>query len=274
MLRVKVLPPVKGLFLVAALFWSNLNAAEWPEIMLSSELADTAQTVKTITVPKDPVYRSQKKYRAYPLRPVIQDLAKHYNGDLMQAVLVLTAIDGYKVSMTYTDAVEEDGYLAFNDVSAAPKKWTPFKFGDTEMTPAPFYLVWTKPNIDKWRYPWPFQLNTISIQPAEVYFGKAAPNSQEKIVKQGFAVFSRYCIRCHAVNDSGGKVGPELNAPQNITDLYGTEILTKLILNAPLYRKNTKMPVFKEILTTSQVDSILAYLKAMKSPLPQPNENK
>ncbi|WP_305907785.1 cytochrome c [Methylomarinum sp. Ch1-1] len=251
--------------LAMILFCGELSAAPWPEIQLQRDLTPSSLTSTTVEVPKDPVYQTAKHYRAYPLKGIIDELSADYAGDLQQAVLVFTAIDGYKVSMAYPDALEEQGYLAFRDLDANENDWIAFKFGKEKITPAPYYLVWSKADIDKWRYPWPFQLSRITLQPARIYFGKAAPVSTNDKISRGFAEFSRYCIRCHAVNGSGGSVGPELNAPQNVSERYADKQLTGLILNNPAYRPNSKMPVFAELLNDAQVNSILAYLKAMKS---------
>jgi cytochrome c2 len=78
-------------------------------------------------------------------------------------------------------------------------------------------------------------------------------------------LFSRYCIRCHSVNLFGGKVGPELNIPKNITEYFKEQDLPKFILNANAYRAGTKMPNFESIITTDDAENIVHYLKQMKS---------
>ncbi len=134
------------------------------------------------------------------------------------------------------------------------------------MTPAPYYLVWPKKGLDEWRYPWPFQLVSISLQPAKAYYGVAAPApNNDAQLDNSFVLFSRYCIRCHSVNLSGGKVGPELNIPKNITEYFKEQELPKFILNATAYRAGTKMPNFEGTITVYDVDAIVSYLKQMKS---------
>ena len=259
-----------NVFLFAALthlliYLSPSCAAErWPELELRSAIAAVKPASEAVSIVKDPVYQSGKRYQAYPLRLFISKLGKRYSGNLDQAVLVFIASDGYKVSMSYPDALEEDGYIAFRDLDAFPDDWADFEFGREKINPAPYYLVWRKPGIDKWRYPWPFQLARISLQPATVYYGQAAPIEKKASVTAGFAEFGRYCIRCHAVNGSGGTVGPELNSPQNVSELYSDNQLKKLILNNRNNRPNSKMPIFDTILTGRQIDNIMSYLKAMK----------
>ncbi len=238
-------------------------AGQWPELELKRDIPATKAAGAQVAIAKDPVYQTGKRFLAYPLRPLIRMLGKRFAGDPQQAVLVFTAVDGYKVSMAYADALAEDGYLAYRDLDAAQGDWIAFEFGRERITPGPFYLVWSKPGIDKWRYPWPFQLQRIALQPVDVYYGRAAPLDQSASVGAGFAEFTRYCIRCHAVNGSGGQVGPELNSPGNVTGLYSDATLRELILDNPKYRPNSKMPVFSGLLNDRQVDGILAYLKSM-----------
>lgn len=236
----------------------------WPEVQLQKSLNTANLPVVKVSIDKDPVYQTQKQYRAFPLKPILKTLSAGYPEDKNKAVLVFTAKDGYKVAMAYSDAISESGYLAFADLGAKQGQWNKFKFGQEHMTPAPYYLVWNKPGIDKWRYPWPFQLTSIMMQPAAVYFGSAAPVSADENINEGFAAFSRYCIRCHAVNGQGGNLGPELNNPVNVTDLYDDHTLKNLILNNPDLRPNSKMPAFESLLSSTQIEQILAYLTAMR----------
>lgn len=248
-------------------------AGRWPEFHLQRELPSMTLPSETITVAHDPVYKTRKQYRAYPVQPILHQLGLQFAGDKQNAVLVFTASDGYQAAMAYSDAFDQPGYLAFADVSANPGYWKPFTSGNKTITPAPFYLVWTRSGLDKWRYPWPYQLQTITLLPADVYYDHAAPADKSPEISAGFSLFSRYCIRCHAMNGSGGSVGPELNRPQNISDLYPEVILQGLIMNNPAYRKHSKMPVFDMILSTEDLRALIAYLKAMKYQSRKADEN-
>ena len=244
-------------------------AESWPDFNLLTATKDQLPDTTQIIIEKDPVYKVQKHYRAYALSEIIKKLTKDSTTSLTNTVLVFTAADGYKVTMSYQDALLEKGYIAYKDLSAKNGSWVKFKFGKENISPAPYYLVWPKSNLDKWRYPSPFQLTSISLQSAESYFASAAPVSNNQQVTQGFALFSRYCIRCHSVNHTGGKLGPELNLPRNITDYFTPQKLTDFILDASLYRANTKMPVFKSILNKKEVLKIQHYLESMKSVRPE-----
>ncbi len=232
-------------------------SAQWPEIRLleipNSELPVAVQ----VTIAKDPVYKTTKKYLAYPLDELLAKLKlpKHIKPDELQ--IIFTAEDGYQSFMSYSDAVSENGYVAFKDIAApANKKWLPFKFGSEITTPDPFYLVWSNPELDKWLYPWPFQLTSISVEPAADFFAAAMPQSKQKSVQQGFKLFSQYCIRCHTVNKVGGKIGPEIQVSES-----RKKYLLEFILDASSFIKDTKMPSFKKQLDRENASAILAYLK-------------
>ncbi len=259
------------LLIIMSAYSAISSSAQWPEISLDRL---SLSPVKTVVIPNDPVFDKTKTYRAIRLLPVIQKLQNQYNGNLSKAVLVFTAADGYRATMAYPDALNKAGYLAFQDMEASDGKWIHFKFGDEMISPAPFYLIWSDVSKDNWRYPWPFQLTKITLQPASSYFDKAVPVSAVDSVVEGFTLFTRFCIRCHAINNSGGHVGPELNSPINVTELFDTATLKKIILNAPAFRKNTKMPDFRSMLNRHQLDQIAAYLKAMKSQKIIAGENK
>ncbi len=251
------------LFLLIAIFISySVSADEWPTIELAGIDLSPA---KRIQIEEDPVYKTAKEYEAIPLAQVLSRFSETDRA-AKDRVVVFTAKDGYSVSMALADAMSEHGYIAFRDIEVpSGKKWMTFKFGKETTTPAPFYLVWPKQGLDKWRYPWPFQLASISLQPASTYFGATAPTKITDDVRIGFNLFSTYCIRCHSVNLSGGQVGPELNIPRNITEYFIEAELAGFILNAPAYRSGTKMPSFEKILDRQQAEAIVTYLKQMKN---------
>ena len=138
-------------------------ATDWPTFNLLK--ADPSQLPKpqTIKVSHDPVYNKAKEYEAYPLAEILNKIVVPDSLKTDELVIVFTATDGYKVAMAYSDAIAEQGFIAFRDNGAENKKWLDFKFGKQTMTPAPFYLVWPKKGLDEWRYPWPFQLVSLSL---------------------------------------------------------------------------------------------------------------
>lgn len=247
--------------------WAQSSlAADRPKFELTSTGLAHSLKAQSIDVGHDPVYKSAKQYQAYPLSDIIKKLAIPDGQQSDDWMVVFTATDGYKVAMTYPDALQERGYIAFKDNSAGTNNWLPFKSGKKTITPEPYYLVWPKAGLDEWRYPWPFQLTTVSLQPATEYYGAAAPtNSNDTQVKNGFSLFSRYCIRCHSVNLAGGNVGPELNIPKNVSEYFQEQELAGFIRNAPTYRAGTKMPSFETLISTEEAQAIVHYLNQKKS---------
>lgn len=259
-------PPFYALLLFCFLSGPIVAEEKWPVFNLLKANPMQLPESRTVKVDHDPVYKTTKEYQAYPLTEILKKVSVPASSKADNLVVVFTAVDGYKVSMAYQDAIHEQGYFAFKD-NAAPnnKLWLDFKFGKQTMTPAPYYLIWPKKGLDEWRYPWPFQLASLSLQPAKAYFGAAAPNGGDEQANNGFNLFSRYCIRCHSINLSGGEVGPELNVPKNITEYFKESELAKFILNAPSYRAGTKMPVFENLISLDDAHAIVSYLKQMKS---------
>ena len=238
---------------------------DWPDFNLADLNQSQLPPPVKITVDQDPVYKTKKVYEGYPLKEILKTIPSLQGFSPNETIIVFTAADGYDVSIPYKDAMSEQGFIAFRDLAAPNnKEWVEFKFGRKMITPAPYYLVWPKQGLNKWKYPWPFQLVNISFQPASIYFGSAAPANKSADVKKGFILFSQYCIRCHSINLTGGQVGPELNVPRNVTEYFKENELAGFILNAPSYRAGTKMPVFDDLINQNEMEDLLDYLKQMK----------
>ena len=83
----------------------------------------------------------------------------------------------------------------------------------------------------------------------------AAPGSS---AARGFAIFKGRCLRCHAINQQGGKVGPDLNAPQSVTS-YRTKAWITGYVRQPSKYRYTAMPDHLD-LRSSDLDDIYDYL--------------
>ncbi|MGR9099521.1 MAG: c-type cytochrome [Gammaproteobacteria bacterium] len=248
-------------------------AVDWPTIELINADKSLWPAETNLAVAEDEVYQQTKKYRGHLLSPLLETVPLPAGLQPHETLVVFTALDGYKVAMSYQDAFTETGLIAIRDLGApSGKTWTAFEFGGQEITPGPYYLVWAKKGLEKWRYPWPFHLASITLQSPASYYGAAAPQNAGPAAARGFGLFSRHCIRCHSVNGAGGGVGPELNRPISVVAAYRDEELAELILNAPLKRPGTKMPAFDRVLRRAEALQIVDYLKHMSRNNAGPSE--
>lgn len=219
---------------------------------------------RTLEIGKDPYYGVAKRFRVCPLREV---LALGF-GDvelLSGEGFLLRALDGYTRAAEGRQLLDPGGHLAFADADRLDRGESGFAPIDRrQVDPAPFYLVWER--ADQWdahAWPWPYQLATIEIagfsqrHPHTVPEG-AAPDSPGA---RGYALFQRECAHCHAINGEGGKVGPELNVPRNITE-YRPEAQLRAFIRNPESFRYTSMPAH-EHLSEADLDALLAYLRRM-----------
>jgi mono/diheme cytochrome c family protein len=205
----------------------------------------------------DPYYGREKRWRAIPLAPL---LSRVYRDEALgQLPFVLRATDGYTVPLSGDRLLEPGGYLAVAD---ADGPWEPI--GPRKADPAPFYVVWSGEHQRSLEtHPRPWSLAGIAIEPFEKVFPKVAPPAGAgAVVTRGFELWRELCFRCHAINQQGGRVGPEFNVPRNITEYRDAAFLKDWIRHPQAYRPSV-MPGFAS-LPEADLDALLAYLSAMK----------
>lgn len=207
----------------------------------------------------DPYYKADKTFLALPIASVLELGFAGEKVDLATTHYVLRASDGYTVPMTGEQLVGDGAYLALTDVDNPG--WSPI--GSQKAHPGPFYLVWKDhPSLES--HPRPWQLVGIEIATFEDVFPRTAPTglADDHPARRGYATFRKRCIKCHAINQQGGLVGPELNIPQNITE-YRPEQQIRAYIRNPLTFRYSKMPPAPD-LSEAQLDELVAYLSAMK----------
>lgn len=209
----------------------------------------------------DPYYERRKTYRALPVRAV---LAAGFGADSAFASheYVLRAKDGYTVPVSGDLLWEEGAYVAFADEGAPG--WEPI--GPQKANPGPYYLVWRgdkQQSLDS--HPRPWQLATIEIAKFEAVFPLTVPEGQpdDSPARRGFAIFRGECIRCHAMNRQGGRIGPDLNVPKSIVEYRPTAQIREYVRNPSAFRYGA-MPAHPQ-LTDGDLDSLIAYFEAMKT---------
>lgn len=210
----------------------------------------------------DPVYGQQKSYLGFLLTDVLK-LAGYQNG-MPGDELKLVASDGYAPSMPLSLLAGEP-VLAFAEAGKADFEFEAVTQGKAKLSPAPFYLVWTQGAAAK-HQPWPYQLVKIELVSFAETYAALYPTgvTQDSAVYQGFLLFKSLCLSCHSINLQGGEVGPELNAPKNVTEYWSETNLRAFIKDANSFRYKSKMPSFSH-LKDEQIEQLLAFLRYSKA---------
>jgi mono/diheme cytochrome c family protein len=224
--------------------------------LTTGQLRDKAERITAV----DPYYKKQKRWLAVPIGEV---LARGF-GKLPAAgdELLMRAKDGYTVPVAAARLAESGAYLAIADLDLPA--WEPI--GPQRSDPAPFYLVWTgATQQDLEAYPRPWALASIEIARVETVFPHVVPSGEaaDSPVMKGFTLFRGACLRCHAINREGGRVGPDLNVPKSIVE-YRPEDQIRAYIRDPLTFRYGAMPAHPQ-LSDADLDALIAYFHAMKS---------
>ncbi len=209
----------------------------------------------------DPYYAKKKRFSAVSLGAIATKSFGLSTADLQHRHFVLRARDGYQVPMDGERLFEDaSAYLAFQDVDVPGFE----PIGPQKVSPAPFYLVWAKPHqIDLETHPRPWQLASIEMRSFEsVYPHTVPPTEASALSQKGFRLFREGCIRCHAVNREGGRVGPDLNVPQNVLE-YRPEVQVRAYIRNPRTFRYSNMPAHPH-LTDGDLDALIEYFRSMK----------
>ncbi len=228
----------------------------------TASLGDLARSVGLETVESyDGYYRRPKRFRALRLDRVLAEAFGAGGGaPLTTRHFILRARDGYTVPMTGERLLEGGAYLAVRDLDAP--SWEPI--GPQRANPGPAYLVWREPNqVDLETHPRPWQLAAIEIATVEAVFPHTVPSGEGagSAARRGWELFTEHCIRCHAINREGGRVGPDLSVPLNVTE-YRPEAQIRAYIRNPLAFRYGAMPAHPG-LGEADLDALVAYLRAM-----------
>ena len=233
-----------------------------PKKSTTLALRDMRAMLETHTIEiDDPIYKSKKSYDGFRLTDVFE--LAGFAADGAADEIVFTAMDGYSPNLNFDAIQHHVAYLVFQE-HGKQEAFEPLQQGKTSLSPGPYYLVWEEGAKVGEAMPWPYQLVKIEVASfAEkyslLYPGGAAVDSPER---KGFDIFKSECMRCHSINLQGGAVGPELNAPKNVTEFWGSEALRAFIKDAPSFRYKSKMPAFSR-LSDAQVTNLIAYFRCM-----------
>lgn len=255
--------------LILLLFWTTTASALGPvlEIVTPKKtvrftLSELKAKLKSQIVEEDDVvYDKKMTFDGFLLNDVfaLAGLAPSESGD----EIIFTAKDGYSPNMPFSAMRDHKAYLVYSEHDKSDL-FSPIQQGKTKMSPGPFYVVWAEGKKLEGKVPWPYQLVKIEAVRFADKFPKVFPTgvATDSAEHRGFIVFKSECIRCHSINLQGGDVGPELNAPKNVTEYWRTEVLQSFIQNAPSFRYKSKMPSFEK-LKGQQIEDLISYLRFM-----------
>jgi mono/diheme cytochrome c family protein len=201
-----------------------------------------------------------KSYRCWPIKALMDAMYGPKWGEPPYSEVVLTAADGYASQAKAATLHEDGGCLAFEDLDAGGGRWEPV--GRKNADPGPYFLIWTKAGQDPaHEYPWPWQLASINLIRFEDRYPEVLPKGAKEGSPEmrGYAIFRGQCMRCHSINQQGGKIGPDLNAPQSVTS-YRTREWIKSYVRQPSKYRYTEMPDHTH-LTDADLESIYRYFK-------------
>ena len=222
-----------------------------------TELTDTITPVKIHFY--NPLMSKKKRYLALPVKDVLDVIFEdQWRGNDFSDIS-FTALDGYQAISNLDSLKEPGGYLAYEDLDWETG-WEPV--GRKLADPGPFFLVWTeKHQTTANKFPWPWQVAEIGILRFSDQYPAVVPQNvkSNSTVYRGFQTFRMRCLRCHAMDQQGGKIGPDLNAPQSIV-AYRTEEMIKAFIKQPSQFRYTSMPDHTD-LSDGQLDELYQYLK-------------
>ncbi len=202
----------------------------------------------------DPYYQREKTFQTLPLEAVLK--LAYPDTNFANEEFLLRATDGYTVPVN-GGRLLDGAYLAYADANGA---WEPI--GAKQANPGPWYVVW-KDKTDLTTHPRPWALASIRIEKFEAVFPKLVPPGDDAVVRKGFAIFKDHCVKCHALNQQGGRVGPELNIPKNVTEYRDEKFLRAWIRNPGEFRISVMPP--SPDLSDEELTALLRYLDAMKA---------
>ena len=232
------------------------------ETKISLKELKTKLKVVSVTI-DDPVYKKEKSYEGFYLTEVLKLAGAEQSTSGEE--IVFTAVDGYSPNTSFANVHKYTGVLVFKEKGKKDFEFTKVAQGKTMITMAPYYLVWKEGKKLVEGVPWPYQLVKIEVVDFKQKYSKLYPKDVESDsrVMKGFLLFKNQCLRCHSINLEGGDLGPELNAPKNITEYWSRRVLKEFIHDAPSFRYKSKMPPFT-FLKENEIDEIVRYLKHMK----------
>lgn len=212
-----------------------------------------------VDVKYDHFFKKSKRYRGFPIRPILDSIISSGSFDTTGTVVILECLDGYKPIMDLSKFYgKEQGYIAIKDVDVAEDKEWP---DSVSQKFKPYYLVWDDIKEEDHSYMWPYGLVAMTLVQKDNAYEAAYP--PRDILMKGFVLYKDNCMKCHAINKIGGTIGPEFNIPKNITEYWRASDIIAYAKQPQSYRLNSHMPPVTN-LSDAEFMELLRYIKSMK----------
>jgi cytochrome c553 len=201
----------------------------------------------------------EKNYEAFSIKDILNFVYHTQWTSEKYSDIAFIALDGYEAVSQSVKLNEDGGFLAFRDADVNDG-WE--LVGKKMVDPGPYFLVWTgeiQTTINA--YPWPWQVIQINLLRFEDQYPTVFPTGAKlnSSAYRGFSTFRNRCLHCHSMDRMGGKIGPDLNAPQSIVAYRSKYMIKEMIKHASKYRY-TIMPDHSD-LSDSDLDDLYNYFQ-------------
>lgn len=201
----------------------------------------------------------EKAYEAFPAAALLDSFYGKSWRQVPEGEVAFKAADGYEARVSVAKLVAGGAWLAFRDHDKSPG-WEPV--GKNLVNPGPFFLVWDGGRIPDKGYAWPWQVVALDLSRLEDLYPHLSPRAAAKdpAVNRGYNLFRARCVKCHGIDQEGGKMGPDLNSPQSVADYRPKEQL-KAFIKQPSSFRFGQMPD-QDDLNERELEDLWLYLKA------------
>ena len=199
-----------------------------------------------------------KAYEAFPAAAVLDAFYGPGWRDVEGGEVAFRALDGYEARVPSAKLAAGGAWLAFRDHDRAPG-WEPV--GHKAADPGPFFLVWDGARTPESGYPWPWQVVALDTARFEDLHPGLPPRGvkDDSPEERGYRLFRTKCVKCHALDQEGGTLGPDLNAPKSVTEYRPKDQLKAFIRKSSDFRFG-QMPDHPE-LSDRDLEDLWRYLK-------------